>query len=58
MFLKKRLQASNPKSVKVITFIDKPARRETAVNPDYVGTVVEDRFLIVEILIRNSFLFE
>lgn len=45
-FLKKRLQASNPKSVKVITFIDKPARREIAVNPDYVGTVVEDRFLI------------
>lgn len=45
-FLKKRLQASNPRSVKVITFIDKPARREIAVNPDYVGTVVEDRFLI------------
>lgn len=45
-FLKKRLLANNPKSIKVITFIDKPARREIPVNPDYVGKVVEDRFLI------------
>ncbi len=45
-FLKKRLQASGPKSVKIVTLIDRPARREIQLNPDYVGVTVEDRFLI------------
>ncbi len=45
-FLKRRLMASGPRSVKIITLIDKPARRETPLNPDYIGITVEDRFLI------------
>ncbi len=45
-FLKKRLAASNPRSIKVVTFIDKPARREIPLRPDYIGVTVEDRFLI------------
>ncbi|MBX7230730.1 MAG: hypoxanthine phosphoribosyltransferase [Bdellovibrionales bacterium] len=45
-FLKARLMASQPKSLKVVALLDKPARRELAIRPDYVGMVIEDRFVI------------
>ena len=45
-FLKSRIQASFPKSVKVVALLDKPARRELPIMPDYVGRSIEDRFVI------------
>lgn len=45
-FLKARIQASQPASVKVVTLLDKPALRQVPLNPDYVGRTIEDRFVI------------
>ena len=45
-FLKTRLNASHPASLKVCTLLDKPARRELPLTPDYVGKIIEDRFVI------------
>ncbi len=45
-FLKARIMASHPASLKVVALLDKPARRELPINPDYVGRTVEDRFVI------------
>lgn len=45
-FLKTRLLASNPASLKIVTLLDKPALRELPLTPDYVGRTIEDRFVI------------
>lgn len=45
-FLKARLQASHPASLKIVTLLDKPALRQVSLNPDYVGRTIEDRFVI------------
>ncbi len=45
-FLKARILASNPASVKVVALLDKPARRELPLRPDYIGRTIEDRFVI------------
>jgi hypoxanthine phosphoribosyltransferase len=45
-FLKTRLFSSNPASVKIVTLLDKPARRELPIKPDYVGRTIDDRFVI------------
>ncbi len=45
-FLKSRLLASNPASLKIVALLDKPARRELPINPDYVGTTMEDRYVV------------
>lgn len=45
-FLKSRLMASYPASLKVVALLDKPALRELPINPDYVGRTIEDRFVI------------
>lgn len=45
-FLKARLQASHPASLKIVTLLDKPALRQVQLNPDYVGRTIEDRFVI------------
>lgn len=45
-FLKSRLLASSPASLKVVALLDKPALRELPINPDYVGRTIEDRFVI------------
>jgi hypoxanthine phosphoribosyltransferase len=45
-FLKTRLLASNPASLKVAALLDKPARRELPIKPDYVGTTIEDRYVV------------
>lgn len=46
LFLRDRIMASNPASLKILTLLDKPARRVVNLKPDYVGRVVEDRFLV------------
>lgn len=45
-FLKTRLLASSPASLKVVTLLDKPARRELPIKPDYVGKTIDDRFVV------------
>lgn len=45
-FLRNRLLASNPASLKIVALLDKPARRELPIKPDYVGRTIDDRFVI------------
>jgi hypoxanthine phosphoribosyltransferase len=45
-FLKSRLLASMPASLKIVALLDKPALRELPLRPDYVGRTIEDRFVI------------
>ena len=45
MFLKKRIEASFPKSVKIVTLIDKPSQRELDLQPDYFGMATDDRYI-------------
>jgi hypoxanthine phosphoribosyltransferase len=45
-FLKSHLSLSIPKSVEVACLLDKPARREIPVAPDYTGKTIDDRFVI------------
>jgi len=41
------LKLKNPKSIRVATFIDKPARRVEDVSADYIGVVMDDDSFIV-----------
>lgn len=45
-FLRNRLFASNPASLKIVTLLDKPARRELPIRPDYVGKTIDDRYVV------------
>ncbi len=45
-FLQNRLLASAPASLKVVTLLDKPARREIALRPDYTGLTIDDRYVV------------
>jgi len=45
-FLKNRLLAASPASLKIITLLDKPARRELPIKPDYIGQTIDDRYMV------------
>jgi hypoxanthine phosphoribosyltransferase len=45
-FLKQRLLLASPASLKIVTLLDKPARRELPIKPDYVGMTIEDRYMV------------
>ncbi|HHT98150.1 MAG TPA: hypoxanthine phosphoribosyltransferase [Clostridiales bacterium] len=45
-YLRKSLMARNPKSIKICTLLDKPARREAEMVIDYKGFEVPDEFII------------
>ena len=45
-FLKNRLLDSHPASIKIATLLDRPARRLINIQPDFIGKVIEDRFVI------------
>jgi hypoxanthine phosphoribosyltransferase len=45
-FLKDRLALSNPRSIKVCALLDKKSRREVEMEADYLGTEVEDIFIV------------
>jgi len=45
-FLKDYIASKNPASVKVCTFLDKPARRIKPFQADYVGYACEDAFVV------------
>ncbi len=44
--LKAMLLKRNPKSLKLCTLLDKPDRRETEIQPEYVGTIIPDEFVV------------
>lgn len=46
IYLKNHLRSNNPNSVKVVTLIDKPARRELPIHADYIGRTIEDRYVV------------
>lgn len=45
-YLKENLLARKPLSVKVVTLLDKPARRKVDVYPDYNGFTIPDEFVV------------
>jgi len=45
-FLKERLILSNPRSVKICALLDKRGRREVGMEADYLGTEVDDVFIV------------
>jgi len=45
-FLRNRLFASAPASLKIVTLLDKPARRELPIRPDYIGRTIDDRYVV------------
>ena len=45
-FLKNRVLASGPASLKIVTLLDKPARRQINIKADYIGTTIEDRYVV------------
>jgi len=45
-FLLEQLKLRNPASVKICAFLEKPSRRRTAVQIDYLGFQVDDVFVI------------
>ena len=40
------LGTRNPKSIKICTLLDKPARRKAPVKADYVGEIIDDEFVV------------
>ncbi len=44
--LMEMLQTRSPRSLKICTLLDKPARRKAAVKADYVGQIIEDEFVV------------
>jgi len=45
-YLQNMLAQRGPASLRTIAFLDKPARRRIEVRADYVGFVIEDRFVV------------
>ena len=45
LFLKNRLEAENPLSVKIVTLLDKPIERRMDLTPDFFGKSIDDRYL-------------
>ncbi|SYV97824.1 hypoxanthine-guanine phosphoribosyltransferases [Mycoplasmopsis edwardii] len=44
--IKNMLLSRKPKSFKILTLMDKPHNRKTALKADYSGFLVEDKFLV------------
>ena len=45
-YLKEYLAKRNPKSIKIVTMLSKPARRKADLEADYTGFVVDDKFIV------------
>ncbi|MGL6125279.1 MAG: hypoxanthine phosphoribosyltransferase [Metamycoplasmataceae bacterium] len=44
--IKENLELRNPKSLKIITLLDKPTNRKVKIEPDISGFIVPDEFLV------------
>jgi len=45
-YLLNHLELARPASLKIVTLLDKPARRELPIRADYTGRVIEDRYVV------------
>ncbi len=45
-YLRKKIKANNPKSLKIITLLDKPSRRKVDIKVDYSCFEIEDYFVV------------
>lgn len=45
-YLRDNLHQRRPASLKVVTLLDKPERRQVDFNPDYCGFAIPDRFVV------------
>lgn len=45
-FLYHRLMQQQPRTLKICTLVDKRARREAEIEPDYAGLVMDDGFIV------------
>lgn len=45
-YLKQLLADRHPASIRIVTLLDKPARRTAAIRPDYTGFEVPDEFIV------------
>jgi len=45
-YLREILLKRNPKSIKIVTLLDKPERRKADIRPDYFGFQVPDEFVV------------
>lgn len=45
-YLCENLLSRNPKSLKIVTLLDKPERREADIEPDYCGFCIPDEFVV------------
>lgn len=45
-YLTENLLSRKPKSLRICTLLDKPARRQVDIRPDYVGFKIEDQFVV------------
>ncbi|MGI9548884.1 MAG: phosphoribosyltransferase [Bdellovibrionales bacterium] len=45
LFLKKRIEASSPATIKIATLIDKPSQRQLDLHSDFFGLSTEDRYI-------------
>lgn len=45
-YLKEFLATRNPASVRIVTLLDKPARRKASITADYCGFTVPDEFVV------------
>lgn len=45
-FLSQLLRSRNPKTLRVVTLLDKPSRRVKPFTADYVGFVIHDQFVV------------
>ncbi len=45
-YLKENLVRRHPLSLRIVTLLDKPERREVEVNPDYNGFVIPNEFVV------------
>ena len=45
-YLRKKIKANNPKSLKIVTLLDKPSRRKVDLKADYSCFEIEDYFVV------------
>ncbi len=45
-YLKEYLAKRNPKSIKIVTMLSKPARRKADIEADYTGFTIDDKFIV------------
>lgn len=45
-YLRDNLLNRRPKTLKVVTLLDKPERRRVDINPDYCGFIIPDHFVV------------